>query len=81
MFTLKWVAGKSHHIADALSLAPLFQPADLDDMIIDTARTCLVTVDEKQNEFTAILDSKDSDYVLMKYDILDGTCHSAKGSF
>ena len=56
-FTLKWVAGKSHHIADALSRAPLFQPADLDDMVIDTARTCLVTVDGKQNEFVAILDS------------------------
>ena len=36
-FTLKWVAGKGHHIADALSRAPLFAPADLDDMHIDTA--------------------------------------------
>ena len=60
-FTLKWVAGKSHHIADALSRAPLFQPADLDDMIIDTARTCLVTVEQKKSELTAILDSMDSD--------------------
>ena len=74
--TVKWVAGKSHHIADALSRAPLFQPADLDDMIIDTARTCLVTVDGKQNEFTAILDSMDSDYVLLKNDVLNGTMNS-----
>ena len=47
-FSLKWVAGKSHHIADALSRAPLFQPADLDDMVIDTARTYLVMVDGKK---------------------------------
>ena len=38
-FTLKWVAGKGHHIAHALSRATLFAPADLDDMFIETART------------------------------------------
>ena len=75
-FSLKWVAGKSHHIADALSLAPLFQPANLDNMVIDTARTCLVTVDCKQNEFMAILNSMDSDYVLLKNDVLNGTMNS-----
>ena len=37
-FTVKWVAGKEHHIADALSRAPLFAPVDLDDMYTDTAR-------------------------------------------
>ena len=68
-FSLKWVAGKSHHIADALSRALLFQPADLDDMMIDTARTCLVTVDGKQSEFTAILDTIYSDYVMLKNDV------------
>ena len=35
-FTLKWMAGKGHNIADALSRAPLFQPEDLNDMLIDT---------------------------------------------
>ena len=75
-FTLKWVAGKSHEIADALSWAPLFQPADLDDMIIDTARTCLVTVEGKKSELTAILDSMDSDYSLLKDDVLDGIAKS-----
>ena len=54
--TCRSKAGKSHHIADALSRAPLFQPADLDDMIIDTACTCSVTVDGEQNKFTAVLD-------------------------
>ena len=75
-FTLKWVAGKSHHIADALSRAQLFQPADLDDMLIDTARTCLVTAEGKKSELTAILDSMDSDYVMLKNDILNGTAKS-----
>ena len=75
-FILKWVAGKSHHIADALSRAPLFQPADLDDMIIDTARTCLVTVEGKRNELTAILDSMYYDYVLLKNDVLNGRTNS-----
>ena len=75
-FTLKWVAGKSHHIADALSRAPLFQPADLDDMLIDTARTCLVTVEGKREELTAVLDSMDADYVSLKNDVLEGTSNS-----
>ena len=75
-FTLKWVAGKTHLIADALSWAPLFQPADLDDMIIDTARTCLVTVEGKKSELTAILYSMDFDYMLLKNDVLDGTANS-----
>ena len=61
-FTVKWVAGKEHHFADALSRAPLFTPVDLDDMYIDTARTCLVSAEStKKAEFTAILDSMDSD--------------------
>ena len=59
-----------------LSRAPLFQPADLDDMVIDTARTCLVTVDGKQSEFTAILDAMDSEYVMLKNDVLNGTLNS-----
>ena len=44
-FTVKRVAGKGHHIADALSRAPLFAPANLDDMYSDTARTCLVSAE------------------------------------
>ena len=75
-FILKWMAGKGHHFADALSHAPLFHPADLDDMIIDTARTCLVTVEGKQIELSAILDSMDSDYVLLKNGVLNGTMYS-----
>ena len=37
-FTVKWVSGKSHHIADAMSRAPLFSPEETEDMHIDSAR-------------------------------------------
>ena len=37
-FTVKWVPGKSHHIADALSCAPLFSPEETEDMYVDSAR-------------------------------------------
>ena len=38
---VKWVPGKSHHIADVLSRAPLFAgPEEEEEFSIDTARTC-----------------------------------------
>ena len=37
-FTVKWVPGKSHHIADALSRAPLFSPEKTEDMHVNSAR-------------------------------------------
>ena len=40
-FDVKWIAGKNHQIADALSRAPLFEPEEEPDIIIDTALTCL----------------------------------------
>ena len=36
-FEVKWVEGKTHMIADALSRAPVFQPEEEDDEAIDTA--------------------------------------------
>ena len=42
-FVVKWVPGKTHHIADALSLAPLFSPEETEDMRVDMARACLAT--------------------------------------
>ena len=47
-------------------------------MLIDTARTCLVTAEGKgkKSELTAILDSMDSDYVMLKNDVLNGTAES-----
>ena len=76
-FMVKWVAEKEHHIADALSRAPLFAPADLDDIYIDTGRTCLVSAEStKKGEFTTILDSMDSDYTMLRNDILNQTFES-----
>ena len=36
-FDVKWIAGKNHQIADALSRAPLFEPEEELGMMIDTA--------------------------------------------
>ena len=45
---MKWFPGKSHHIADALSRAPLFAgPEEEEEISIDTTRTCLTQVVEK----------------------------------
>ena len=61
---VKWVPGKSNHIADALSRAPLFTgPEEEDELSIDTARTCLTQVVEKNPELKIILDSLDSEYI------------------
>ena len=60
---VKWVPGKSHHIADALSRAPLcYGPEEEEELSIDTARTCLMQVVEKNPELHVILDRLDSDY-------------------
>ena len=40
-FSVKWVPGKNHQIADALSPAPFFAPEEENNITIDTAQTCL----------------------------------------
>ncbi len=75
-FVTRWVPGKNHHIADALSRAPLFAPEEDDDMVIDTARVCLARTVDRNNELTAVLDSVDSDYIQFRHDVLEGTCKS-----
>ena len=40
-FTVTWVPGKSIHIADALSWAPLFSPEETEDIHIDSSRVCM----------------------------------------
>ena len=80
--TLLLVPGKSHFIADALSRAPLFSPPshDKDEFTIDTARSCLTQLVEKNHELKLILDSLDSDYVQFRKDIVNGSVSSAYSS-
>ena len=75
-FTVTWVPGKSHHIADALSRAPLFSPEETDDMYIDSARAYMTQVPAMEQELNSVLDSIDSDYVKLRQDVLNGTIHS-----
>ena len=62
--TVKWVPGKSHYIADALSRATLIVPPvpDKEEFTTDTAQTCLTQLVEKNQELQLILNSLDSDY-------------------
>ena len=59
-FQIKGVPGKAHYIADALSRAPLFSPAEMPNFDIDTAITCMSHMQDPA--LNIILDSIDSDY-------------------
>ena len=72
-FVVKWVPGKTHHIADALSRAPLFSPEETDNMRIDKARACLATTPGMANKLDTILNAVDADYIKLKHDILNST--------
>ena len=80
--TVKWVPGKSHYIADALSWAPLFDSCspDEDEFTIDTARTCLTQLVEKNHELKLILDNLDADYSQFCKDVVHGTFTSVYSS-
>ena len=45
-FEVKWVEGKSHYIADALSRAPVFEPQE-EELTIDCAINCLRLTDSR----------------------------------
>ena len=45
-FEVKWVEGKSHYIADALSRAPVFDPHE-EELTVDCAINCLRVTDSK----------------------------------
>ena len=72
-FTVIWIPGKSHHIADALSRAALFGPEETEDMHIDSARVCITQTPGMERELNSILDAINSDYVKFKHDVLNGT--------
>ena len=80
--TVKLVPGKSHFIADALSQAPLFSPPchDEDEFTINTARSCLTQVVEKNHELKLILDSLDSDYIQFCKGVVTGSAWSVYSS-
>ena len=67
-FDVKCVPGKKHQIADALSRAPLFEPEEEPDIIIDTALTCLCVTNDPS--YPVLLDNIDSDYKLCCSDII-----------
>ena len=69
-FDVKWVPGKTHWIADALSRAPLFS-AQEEGIDIDTAFSCLTMTQDPA--INIILSNIDSDYVQCKEDIMNGT--------
>ena len=70
-FTVTWVPGKMHLIADALSRAPLFQPEEHPDLEVDTALSCLTMT--KDPSIHIITDNINDDYKLCVSDILNGT--------
>ena len=56
-FEVKWVEGKTHMIADALSRAPVFQPEEDEDEALDTAIQCLRA--RESNELADIAEAID----------------------
>ena len=70
-FTVTWVPGKSHLIADALSRAPLFAPEEVKDIAINTAPVCLTK--SSSNVLNIIFDAIDSDYIKLRQDVCDET--------
>ena len=74
-FSVKWVPGKNHQIADALSRAPFFAPEEEEDITIDTALTCLCMT---QNPAYRVLQQHiDDDYILCTTNIMNNTSKSS----
>ena len=83
-FDVRWVPGKTHLIADALSRAPLFSAEDLPGLEIDTTISCLSQT--SQPSIRLVYNAVDDDYRLLVQDVLNNTSLSLyskhlKGSF
>ena len=70
-FDVRWVPGKTHLIADALSRALLFAAEDLPGLEIDTAISCLSQT--SQPSIRIIYDAVDDDYKQLMSDVLNNT--------
>ena len=68
-FDVRWVPGKTHLIADALSRAPLFTAEDLPGLEIDTAISCLSQT--SQPSIRLIYNAIDDDYRQLVQDVLN----------
>ena len=73
-FTVTWVPGKTHLIADVLSRAPLFKPEEHPDLEVDTALSCLTMT--KDPSIHIITDNINDDYELCVSDLVNGTNNS-----
>ena len=83
-FVVRWVPGKTHFIADALSRAPLFAPEELPGLDIDTAISCLAVT--SQPSLSSIYAAIDDDYRALLLDVQNNTSVSTysralKGNF
>ena len=83
-FNVRWVPGKTHLIADALSRAPLFSPEEMPGLEIDTAISCLSQT--SQPLIDIIYNAVDDDYRQLLQDVINNTSISnysqnLKGSF
>ena len=73
-FLVRWVPGKTHFIADALSRAPLFAPEELPDLEIDTAISCLAMT--SQPSLNVVYAAIDDEYKNLIVDVKNNTCVS-----
>ena len=73
-FTVTWVPGKTHLIADALSRAPLFQHEEHPYLEVDTALSCLTMT--KDPYIHIITDNINDEYKLCVSDFINGTNNS-----
>ena len=83
-FDVRWVPGKTHLIADALSRAPLFSAEDLPGLEIDTAISCLSQT--SQPFIRLVYNAIDDDYRQLVQDVINNSTSSRysqhlKGSF
>ena len=74
-FDVKWVPGKNHQIADALSRAPLFEPEQEPDNMINTALTCLCITNDPA--YSVLLNHIDQDHSLCSDDIILSPSHAS----